>query len=267
MANQHCQDSLIHGEIAPGFEKVRTEFQRNFAARGEFGAACAVYLKGEKVVDLWGGYRDIKRRLPWERDTLVLVFSATKGMAAMTIAVAHSRGLLDFDKPVAHYWPEFAQNGKEQITVRQLLSHQAGLSVIDRRLTPKVLKDLDQVAAILAAPRPAWEPGTRHGYHSATLGWYEGELIRCVDPRRRSLGQFFQEEIAQPLGIEFYIGLPARIPDSRLAIIDGLPPDQDAIQSGQVSMAHGKGNAKPMVLDGAFDFPPRYETRRGSGAS
>ncbi|MBN1139503.1 MAG: beta-lactamase family protein [Anaerolineae bacterium] len=214
--------SLIHGQVAPGFEAVRAEFERNFAERGEIGAACAVYHGGRPVVDLWGGYRDARRRSPWEEDTLVLVFSATKGMAALTLAVAHARGWLDYDARVATYWPEFAQAGKGEVTVRQLLAHQAGLCAIDRPLDVDTLADLDALAAALAAQRPAWAPGTRQGYHALSLGWYEGELLRRVDPLHRSLGHFFQDEIAHPLGIEFYIGLPLDVPNSRLAALKVL---------------------------------------------
>ncbi len=197
--------SPVNGEVASGFEEVREEFERNFAERGELGAACAVYHQGEKVVDLWGGYRDVRRRKPWEEDTLVLVYSTTKGLSGMAMAVAHSRGLLDHDERVATYWPEFAQNGKENVTVRQLLSHQAGLSAMDRPLELETIADRDALAAAIARQRPAWEPGTRHGYHGISLGWYEGELIRRVDPERRSIGEFFRDEIAGPLDLEFYI--------------------------------------------------------------
>lgn len=214
----------VHGTVAPGFEPVRDEFARNFAARDEVGAACTVYLRGEPVVDLWGGLRDRAAGAPWDADTLVLVFSTTKGLAAMAMAVAHSRGLFDLDERVAAYWPEFAQGGKGRITVRQLLAHQAGLCAIDTPLTPATLHDLDALAAILARQRPAWEPGTRHGYHALTLGFYESELLRRVDPLRRSLGVFFRDEVARPLGIEFHIGLPPDIPASRLAAIESFRP-------------------------------------------
>ena len=208
MFKAEVDTSMTHGWVAPGFEEVETEFRKNFAERGEVGAACAIYHQGKKVVDLWGGYRDHKTRAPWEEDTLVLVFSVTKGMAAMAVAVAHSRGLLDYDEKVATYWPEFAQHGKENITVRQLLSHQAGLSAIDEPLDLETIADQETLATILARQKPAWVPGTRHGYHMWTIGWYMGELIRRVDPQRRNLGQFFQDEVAKPLDLEFYIGLP-----------------------------------------------------------
>jgi CubicO group peptidase (beta-lactamase class C family) len=212
---------MIGGVVADGFEPVRAEFEANFRRRGELGAACAVYYRGALVVDLWGGYRDVGRRAPWEADTLVLVYSVSKGLAAMTVALAHSRGWLEYDVPVASYWPEFAQNGKDRVTVRQLLAHQAGLCAIDEPLTAAKLGDLQGLAEVLARQRPAWEPGTRQGYHALSLGWYEGELIRRVDPQHRSLGRFFAEEVAEPLGLEFYFGLPSGTPNERVASIKG----------------------------------------------
>jgi CubicO group peptidase (beta-lactamase class C family) len=209
----------IEGEIAAGFEPVREAFEENFARRHELGGACCVYHRGEKVVDLWGGVRNEATGEPWTADTMVLVHSATKGPAAMTLALAHSRGWLDYEERLAHYWPEFAQNGKAGITVRQLLAHQAGLFALDERVDRSVVADPDRLAAVLARQRPAWMPGTRQGYHAVTLGWYQGELLRRLDPRHRTLGQFFQDEIATPLGLDFFIRLPETIPDSRLATI------------------------------------------------
>lgn len=210
--------------MAPGFEEVRAEFERNFRERGEIGAAVAAYWRGEKVVDLWGGRRTPSGAEPWDEDTLVVVHSTTKGLAAMTIAVASSRGWIDYDARVADYWPEFAHNGKGAVTVRQLLDHEAGLVWLDEPLRVEDLHDLDHVAGVLARQKPAWEPGTRHGYHAMTIGLYMQELIRHVDPAKRTLGRFFQEEIANRLGIEFYIGLPPRIPDERLAKLETFSP-------------------------------------------
>jgi len=209
----------IAGQVSRGFEGVRDAFAENFTKRGELGGACCVYHRGEKVVDLWGGVRNEATGEPWEEGTMVLVYSTTKGLAAMTLALAHSRGWLDYDERVAIYWPEFAQNGKEAITVRQLLAHQAGLFALDQKLDRSIVADLDRLAVILARQRPAWQPGTRQAYHAITLGYYENELLRRVDPGHRSLGQFFQEEIATPLGLDFYIRLPESIPQSRLATI------------------------------------------------
>ncbi len=214
----------VEGFVEPGFEEVEAEFRRNFTGRGDLGGACAVYHAGGKVVDLWGGYRHAQTRAPWEENTLVVVFSTTKGMAAVTMAVAHSQGLFHLDEPVAAYWPEFAQNGKKRITVRQLFAHQAGLPALDETLTARKLADLDWLAGVLARQKPAWEPGTRHGYHALSLGWYQSALLRRVDPQQRSLGRFFQDEVATPLGLEFYIGLPAGIPAARVAKLESFHP-------------------------------------------
>jgi CubicO group peptidase (beta-lactamase class C family) len=214
----------IHGFVKEGFETVREAFAENFTKRREIGAACCVYLKGEKVVDLWGGVRNIKTGEPWEEDTMALVYSTTKGLSAMTLAVAHSRGWLDYNAPVCQYWKEFAQNGKEKITVRQLLAHQAGLFAFDEPVDKNTVTDLDRLAEVMARQKPVWVPGTRQAYHAITLGFYESELLRRIDPQHRSIGQFFQDEIATPLGLDFYINLPESIPDSRLAsLIDPTP--------------------------------------------
>lgn len=215
--------TIIGGTVAPGFEPVRTQFEKNFSSRGELGAACAVYVEGEKVVDLWGGHRNGRGTDPWEKDTLVMVYSTSKGLAGMAVALAHSRGLLDYDERVAEYWPEFAAQGKHDVTVRQLLAHQAGLCVIDERLDARGLADHDALAKILAQQRPAWKPGSRQGYHALSLGWYESALIRRIDPEGRSLGRFFAEEIAEPLKLEFYFGLPADVSAERIASIKGAP--------------------------------------------
>ena len=214
--------SEIGGSVAPGFEAVRHAFETNFVERGEIGAAVAAYWHGEKVVDLWGGRRLPGGDEPWKEDTMVVVMSTTKGLASMTLAVANARGWLDYDAPVSRYWPEFAQNGKGTVTVRQLLAHEAGLVLLDEPLTVEAMHDLDGVARLLARQKPAWPPGTRHGYHGMTVGLYAQELIRRVDPKHRTLGQFFRDEIAQPLGLEFYIGLPSEIGDERLAKVKPL---------------------------------------------
>lgn len=212
----------VEGHVSQGFEGVRAAFIENFARRRELGGACCVYRRGEKVVDLWGGIRNKVTREPWEQDTMVVVHSASKGLAAMTLALAHSRGWLDYEERVAQYWPEFAQQGKETITIRQLLAHQAGLFAIDDPVDRSIVADLDRLALILARQKPAWPAGTRQAYHGLTLGFYEGELLRRVDPQHRSLGRFFQDEIASMLGGDVYIRLPEEIPNSRLATI--APP-------------------------------------------
>ncbi|MFI5534967.1 serine hydrolase domain-containing protein [Nocardia sp. NPDC051900] len=207
----------VHGDVAPGFEPVADAFRRNFERHGEIGAAVAVYAGERPVVDLWAGFRDRRRTLPWERDTIVPVFSSTKGMAAFTVAAAVAGGLLDYEQPVAKYWPEFAAHGKDAVTVRQLIDHQAGLSGLSEVVRLPQVADLDGLATVLAAQKPAWRPGTRHGYHAITLGLYQGELLRRVDPRRRTLGRIFAEDIAAPLGVDFFIGLPAEQSMDRIA--------------------------------------------------
>ena len=223
-SRRRASPARVSGYVAPGFEEVRIELERNFAERGEIGAAVAAYWRGEKVVDLWGGRRTPDGDAPWNEDTMVVVMSTTKGLSAMTLALANARGWLDYDAPVARYWPEFAQNGKDAITVRQLLGHEAGLVLLDEELPIAKMHDLDGVARLLARQKPAWPPGTRHGYHSMTLGLYMQELLRRVDPEHRTLGRFFHEEIAAPLELDFYIGLPRDIGDERLAKVKPLSP-------------------------------------------
>jgi CubicO group peptidase (beta-lactamase class C family) len=220
----------IEGAVSRGFEAVHQAFADNFARRRELGGACCVFHRGQNVVDLWGGIRNKQTGEPWQQDTMVVVHSATKGLAAMTLAIAHSRGWLDYEEPVASYWPEFAQQGKERITVRQLLAHQAGLFAIDEPVDRSTIADLDRLAVVLARQKPAWEPGSRQAYHGLTLGFYEGELLRRIDPQHRSLGQFFQDEIASPLGLDLYLRLPETIPNARLATL--APPGRMAMLFG-----------------------------------
>jgi CubicO group peptidase (beta-lactamase class C family) len=210
----------IDGFVAKGFEPVRSAFIENFASRNEVGAACCVYRRGEAVVDLWGGVRDAASGELWRSHTIAVVHSATKGMAAMVMAVCHSRGWLDYDERVAKYWPEFAQAGKDAITVRQLLAHQAGLFAFDEHVDREVLADPDRLAGIMARQRPAWMPGERQAYHAITLGFYQSELVRRIDPQHRTLGRFFADEIAAPLELEFFLRVPESLPDRRIAPLD-----------------------------------------------
>ena len=216
----------VAGQVAPGFEAVRTAFAQNFSLRGEQGAACTMFHRGSKVVDLWAGIADASTQAPWREDSLVLVYSLTKGMTALACALAVSRGLFSYDTPVARIWPEFAANGKQHVTVRELLSERAGLAAIDLSLSLANMGDQNALATALAAQAPNWTPGDHAGNHPYSLGWIACELIRRTDPRQRSLGRFFAEEIATPLGVDFYIGLPAHIAVSRLARITGFAPWQ-----------------------------------------
>jgi CubicO group peptidase (beta-lactamase class C family) len=255
---------LVQGDVDEGYGPVADAFRRNFAERGEIGAACAVYRDGRKVVDLWGGYRDGRTRQPWQRDTLVTVFSTTKGVSGLAIAVAHSRGWIDYDATVGTYWPEFARNGKEAVTVRQLLAHQAGLAAIDRPLTVADLADLDVVADALADQRPAWEPGTRHGYHAISLGWYEGELLRRVDPAKRSLGRFFAEEIAEPLGVEFHVGVPDTVDPDRIAFIHGFKPAELLLHLGTMPRGFVFGFLNPRSVTARSFANPKVLSETGN---
>src|SRR3954452_1552431 len=229
--------AAIGGSVAPGFEEVRREFERNFAKRRELGAACAAFVGGEKVVDLWGGVRDARDESPWEEDTLVLVYSTSKGLAAIALALMHSRGYLEYDERVSEYWPQFAQKRKEAVTVRQLLGHEAGLPVIDEPLDPALLKDFNRLADAIARQKPVWKPGSRHGYHGVSLGWYMGELMRRVDPDERTLGRVFREDVAEPLGLDIHFGVPPDFDKRRLARIERINPLR--------------------IVSGARDLPPR----------
>jgi len=213
----------IDGCVASGFERVADAFRDNFERRGELGAAVAVYRGAERLVDLWGGVANAETGAPWQRDTVVLVFSTTKGMAGLTLAVAHARGLYDYDAPVARYWPELAQAGKGAVTVRQLLAHQAGLAAVEAPLTLDVLADPERRDAALARQKPWWPPGERHGYHALSLGFYEAALLRRCDPAGRGIGAYFADELARPLGLDFWIGLPPDFPRARMARIAHVP--------------------------------------------
>ncbi len=216
------QEAEIKGNVAEGFDEVRSVFKENFKKRGELGASCCAFYKGQKIVDLWGGYSKLEKKENWEEDTIAPVYSTVKGISALTLAHAHSRGLFDYEKKMSIYWPEFSQNGKEDITIKQLMSHQAGLCVIDEPIPFERLGDPDFICKVIEKQKPAWIPGTKHGYHTVSLGWYQNELIRRVDPKKRSLSQYFEEEIAKQLNLDLYIGLPETIPNSRIATIERI---------------------------------------------
>lgn len=196
----------VNGTVAEGFEPVREAFVRNFETLGDRGAAVAVYRDGQKVVDLWGGTRDVDGTAPWERGTAQVVRSATKGVAAAVLLLLHQRGQLDLDAPVGHYWPEFKARGKERVLVRHVLNHRAGLPVLDRPLTPQEALDPLRGPAAVAAQAPAWEPGTEHGYHALTYGWLLDELVRRVTGQ--GTGQWLASQVTGPLGLELWLGLP-----------------------------------------------------------
>jgi CubicO group peptidase (beta-lactamase class C family) len=213
----------IHGTAEPRFVRVREEFERNFAERDEVGASVCVTVDGETVVDLHGGMADPAGARTWAEDTVGVVWSCTKGATALCAHILVSRGLLDLDAPVARYWPEFAAAGKEGVTVRMALAHQAGVPAVRKPLAAGAFGDWDLVTGTIAAEAPFWEPGTRHGYHAFTFGWLIGEIVQRVSGR--PFGRFFAEEVAGPLGLDFHIGLPAT-EEARVApTIPAAPPD------------------------------------------
>ncbi len=216
----------IHGVCDARFHGVREEFERNFAQRGEVGASVCVMIEGRTVVDLWGGVADRHTQRPWERDAISLVWSSTKGGTALCTHILIARGLLELDRLVASYWPEFGQAGKEDVTVRMLLDHQAGLPAIRQPLVASGLYDWDYMTGVLAAEPPFWEPGARQGYHATTFGHLVGEVVRRVSGQ--PFDQFFRDEVAGPLGLDFHIGLaeehePRVAPTIRA---DPPPPDE-----------------------------------------
>lgn len=196
----------IHGTCHDDFSAVREAFEQNFTERGDVGASVAVSYQGEYVVDLWGGHRDRAGTQPWEEDTIVNVYSSTKTMAALCLLVLADRGEVDLYARVSTYWPEFAQNGKEAVEVRHFLSHSAGLSGMDEPMSGADVYDWDRMVEALARQKPWWEPGTASGYHALTQGHLIGEVVRRVTGD--SLGTFFSNEIAGPLGADFHIGTP-----------------------------------------------------------
>ena len=256
--------SSVTGLVEPGFEGVRAAFAANFAAGHEVGAALCIHVKGRKVVDLCGGSFDREGTRPYGPDALQLVFSSTKGATAACANLLAQRGLLALDAPVADYWPEFARADKVALPVRFLLSHQAGLPAIDRALTPQEVQAWDPVIEALAAEAPFWEPGTAHGYHALTYGYLVGEVVRRISGR--SLGTFFAEEVAGPLGLEFFIGLPAalepRVSPVVAAPIGGAAQGGEGYASTLLARRPQHGRCVPGP---GLDEPPRLARRRGSG--
>jgi CubicO group peptidase (beta-lactamase class C family) len=196
----------IQGQVEHGYEGVREAFAANFSLHGDVGAAFCLYVKGRKVVDIWGGVADVKTGRKWDQDTLTLVYSTSKGASAICTHLLAQRGELDLDAPVIDYWPEFGQAGKSRTLVRWLLSHLAGLPAIDRRLTPEEALAWDPAVEALAAQAPMWEPGTKHGYHALTFGWLVGEVVRRATGR--TLGAVLSREVSAPLGLDLWMGLP-----------------------------------------------------------
>jgi CubicO group peptidase (beta-lactamase class C family) len=260
----------IHGSVEPGFEDVRNELATNLDSGADVGASVAVIVDGRTVVDIWGGHVDEARTEPWQRDTIINVWSTTKTMAALCALVLADRGELDLHSPVARYWPEFKENGKEGIEVRHVLSHSAGLSGWQEPMEPSDLYDWDKATSLLAAQEPWWEPGTASGYHAVTQGYLVGEIVRRISGV--SIGTFFDREIAGPLGADFHIGTGAEHDDRVAKVIpppplpiEGLDPESVAVRTftnprlaaeqswdvewrrSEIPAAGGHGNARSVV--------------------
>jgi CubicO group peptidase (beta-lactamase class C family) len=196
----------IHGDCDPRFARVKAVFGHHLTTGEDFGASFAVFLDGKPVVDIWGGFKDVARTHLWEKDTIVCVFSSTKAMAALCVHVLADRGLIDIDAPVAKYWPEFAQAGKEQVLVRHVLSHTSGVVTYPEQVTADDLADWDKMIHLIERQPPLWQPGTKLGYQMTTYSFLVGELVRRASGK--SIGAFFRDEIAGPLGADFHIGTP-----------------------------------------------------------
>ena len=265
----------VHGFVAPGFEEVRESFATNFELEPdplnqllgmdvcEVGAAVSVFHRGQKVVDLWGGQSDRRTGAPYNEDTLQLVFSTTKGVTAIAANLLAQRGLLDLDAKVADYWPEFAQAGKADIPVRWLLSHRAGLPWVDVDMTLEQALDWDQVIEALEQQAPIWEPGSQHGYHATTFGWLVGEVVRRVSGK--PIGQFVRDELAAPLGLDLWIGLP-EAEHHRVAPLEVIEIPNDPNMAAMVDQFIGPesplgralfapGNAWAEKQFGSFNLP------------
>ena len=227
----------VNGICDPRFAPVREVFARNFTEFPEGGAAVAIAIDGQMVVDLWAGTANAARSRAWERDTIVNVYSTTKGIVALAAHMLADRGNLDLDAPVARYWPEFAQAGKEQLPVRYLLTHQAGLPDIEGELPAGAALDWNAMTTALAAERPHWEPGTKQGYHTSTFGWLVGEVIRRVSGK--TPGQFIRDEIAKPLGVSFHVGFNP----IGFHVAEILQDNREGVSSRGANASHGVASA------------------------
>ncbi len=276
MISKDGKEFAIEGSCDPQFAPVRSAFETNYATEEEVGSCVSVVVDGKPVVDLWGGWRDKACSQPWERDTIVCMMSVCKGVSAITFNMLVDRGLIDLDAPIAKYWPEFAQAGKEKIPVRYALDHRAGLCIITEKLPPGSLFDWDAITGALARQAPLWEPGTKSGYHIHNQGFILGAIVRRVTGK--TFSQIFLDEIARPLGLDYQIGglslsdqkrcaevIPATegtllaakkdAPDSLLGRAHDEWPDADpaevlnsrAWRELEISSANGHGNARAVA--------------------
>jgi CubicO group peptidase (beta-lactamase class C family) len=253
----------VQGTCDPKYQEVRQEFERNFQDRGEVGASVCVTVQGQTVVDLWGGQANAETNTPWTEDTVSIVFSSTKGATALCAHMLASRGQLDLDAPVAKYWPEFAQSGKENIPVKMLLSHQAGLPGVRKTLPDGAYADWDLIVNALAKEEPFWEPGTRNGYHALTFGWLVGEVVRRVSGK--SLGTFFKDEVAGPLGLDFWIGLPED-KESRVAPMISAEPNPENPFFREIATPGSIQSIVLLNMGGYMGAEPQFDTRAAHAA-
>jgi CubicO group peptidase (beta-lactamase class C family) len=237
---------MTEGTCKPGFERVAEAFQKNFDAKGEVGASVCLSVGGETVVDLWGGTADQKTGAPWTKDTVSIVFSCTKGATALCAHVLASRGRLDLDVPVAELWPEFATNGKEHVTTRMMLDHSAGVPALRAKVKDSGPYEWHYMTGLLAEEAPFWEPGTRNGYHGFTFGWTVGEMVRRA--AGTSLGTFFQNEVAKPLGLDFWIGLPEEIEPRVAPIIPYVYKANEAKTPFMIDLATKRDSAASLFF-------------------
>jgi CubicO group peptidase (beta-lactamase class C family) len=253
----------IRGTHDPQFVEVLAEFERNFAHRGEVGASVSVTVDGRTVVDLWGGTADPATGAEWTENTLVDVWSCTKGATALCAHILADRGLLDLHSPVAKYWPEF---GKDAVTVQHLLNHQAGLAGVTEQVPPGAFFDWDVMVGILERAEPLWQPGTRHGYHGLLFGFLVGEVVRRVSGK--ALAEFFADEVAGPLGLDFWLGLPSS-EESRVALT--IPPDLTGGELPSLSVAAmSDPTSIPglMVLNtGGYLHPDAFNSRQAHAST
>ncbi|TCC51259.1 class A beta-lactamase-related serine hydrolase [Kribbella capetownensis] len=275
-------EPAVHGHVEDGWGKVADQFRANFEGNpGEVGAACCVYVGGRPVVDLWGGLADSETKRPWREDTIAIVASTTKGATAICAHLLAQRGELDLDAPVVDYWPEFGAGGKDQIPVRLLLSHQSGLPVVDGPLTLEQAYAWDPVIRAIEAQKPEWEPGTEHVYHSITYGYLVGELVRRVSGK--SLGTFFADEVAGPLGLNAWIGLPEEQEEKVARIEYAAPLSLEEMTAGMIETTgldadtvtrwiqavwgEGSIQARAGSLGGAFDVTSDLNAERAYRAA
>lgn len=255
----------VTGFVAPSWEAVHDEFAKNIKSKQDIGAGLCVFHHGQPVVDVIGGFFENTATIPYARDTLQLVFSTTKGVVATAVAMCVERGLLSYDEPVAVFWPEFAANGKAEITVAQLLSHQAGLYTIDGTVTLEEALDWNTITQRLADTAPLFPVGKTHGYHAITFGWLAGELVRRVDGR--DIGRFIEEEIANPLGVEIYVGLPEHH-EHRVSPINtgwsktlGVEIEQQPLAPPPPVLDSESPLAKALSVNGAFNVKGGFNRR------